>query len=677
MQPIPTPVPIASSYHSAINRTDYHHVEAINSFPRQQSWSKELSGGSQQQQPSAGWSGSMGMGCIGMGMGMGSSPSDGGSGLGIPLDITPNRQVASGGIGIGSPDELDGLYSSGHTTEGTGLWAPSGSWRGEGWRGLTVPPSSPNIPLSSSLTFLSPLQSGSYLPSSPALSRMGDLSMSVDSTQSSLPHRSQSDVGSLAAHRCSFSTAGHEAYVTSSLGGNRLMGAGSGSGGNAYYGNSGSHQASSTGGPFGSGYGSGQFAGPSSVERLSKLEQNFTSNFTCCGLQLKGLHDLLEHYEESHVLIGNGNINGGNSTPAGLLPFQKPSMISRTSSGSGANVISHLSSSTPPLMQSFSAPGHPTTPSPTTDSDSPHTPGLMDLEMEDTITLPSPFSRPPRSATVNIPTGISSFPSPWSSASALSSHPATPVPQCVPPSLLTYALPSRSNSTPATSAVTSPASSLGSLGSLPGSLSSSGLLVGGGNNTGGGVNRTEKRRTASTSAVKDRSDETESTNVHLGGFNSNNVNSNSNNFNSPNTPGESLGLGLTGSGRSTPVISETSVVMDLSAAAGGGEKRFRCPVEGCGKVYKQQNGLKYHLQRSINSNHGHYKGSITSVGAVVLTPASESFTPVSASASNSSISAPAQMSAGGVGGPGAGSSPASPFGGSGASWVGRMNGLST
>ena len=25
---------------------------------------------------------------------------------------------------------------------------------------------------------------------------------------------------------------------------------------------------------------------------------------------------------------------------------------------------------------------------------------------------------------------------------------------------------------------------------------------------------------------------------------------------------------------------------------GAGEKRFRCPVDGCGKVYKQQNGLK-------------------------------------------------------------------------------------
>jgi len=35
-----------------------------------------------------------------------------------------------------------------------------------------------------------------------------------------------------------------------------------------------------------------------------------------------------------------------------------------------------------------------------------------------------------------------------------------------------------------------------------------------------------------------------------------------------------------------------------------GDKRFPCPVEGCGKVYKQANGLKYHLTRSINSGHG-------------------------------------------------------------------------
>ena len=35
-----------------------------------------------------------------------------------------------------------------------------------------------------------------------------------------------------------------------------------------------------------------------------------------------------------------------------------------------------------------------------------------------------------------------------------------------------------------------------------------------------------------------------------------------------------------------------------------GEKKFLCPIAGCGKVYKQANGLKYHLTRSINSGHG-------------------------------------------------------------------------
>lgn len=36
----------------------------------------------------------------------------------------------------------------------------------------------------------------------------------------------------------------------------------------------------------------------------------------------------------------------------------------------------------------------------------------------------------------------------------------------------------------------------------------------------------------------------------------------------------------------------------------GEDKRFPCPIEGCGKVYKQQNGLRYHLTKSINSGHG-------------------------------------------------------------------------
>ncbi|KAJ9112220.1 hypothetical protein QFC22_006304 [Naganishia vaughanmartiniae] len=39
-----------------------------------------------------------------------------------------------------------------------------------------------------------------------------------------------------------------------------------------------------------------------------------------------------------------------------------------------------------------------------------------------------------------------------------------------------------------------------------------------------------------------------------------------------------------------------------------GFKKYRCPVEGCNKSYKQANGLKYHLNRSINSSHGHLAG---------------------------------------------------------------------
>jgi transcription factor SFP1 len=48
---------------------------------------------------------------------------------------------------------------------------------------------------------------------------------------------------------------------------------------------------------------------------------------------------------------------------------------------------------------------------------------------------------------------------------------------------------------------------------------------------------------------------------------------------------------------------------EASASDMEGEKRFPCPIEGCGKVYKQANGLKYHLTRSINSGHGNVAAS--------------------------------------------------------------------
>jgi transcription factor SFP1 len=52
---------------------------------------------------------------------------------------------------------------------------------------------------------------------------------------------------------------------------------------------------------------------------------------------------------------------------------------------------------------------------------------------------------------------------------------------------------------------------------------------------------------------------------------------------------------------------------EASASDNEGEKRFACPIEGCGKVYKQANGLKYHLTRSINSGHG----NVAAMGGLV------------------------------------------------------------
>ena len=52
---------------------------------------------------------------------------------------------------------------------------------------------------------------------------------------------------------------------------------------------------------------------------------------------------------------------------------------------------------------------------------------------------------------------------------------------------------------------------------------------------------------------------------------------------------------------------------DPSASDAEGEKKFACPVEGCGKVYKQANGLKYHLTKSVNG-HGHV--NIAAIGGV-------------------------------------------------------------
>lgn len=221
-------------------------------------------------------------------------------------------------------------------------------------------------------------------------------------------------------------------------------------------------------------------------------------------------------YEESHILVPK---------PNHAFPKQP---VQRSAISASQPAVSHLSLSTPPQQQ---PPPHlmgASTPSPTTDSDAPHTPGMMDLEMDD-APLPSPFP------IASFPRPSSSAPSPWSSSSALVPQTMVQTPQCVPPSLLTYSLPPRTAS-PATTTATTPVQAVG--------VSSPAV-------------------TQTKASKKDASA----------------------------TPG-----GSPVAGEKPPKKKrekKEKVEGDEGDGEGGaGEKRFRCPVDGCGKVYKQQNGLK-------------------------------------------------------------------------------------
>lgn len=298
-------------------------------------------------------------------------------------------------------------------------------------------------------------------------------------------------------------------------------------------------------------FGVNSFTGPGSVERLSQLEQNFTSNFNCCGLQLKGLHDLLNQLVQLRLLqqpylqressskiasfVCNRSYEAAHVLKDSSALFQKQA-VPRNLPSASLPAASQLSLSTPP--QSYPIPhlSHQSTPSPTTDSDAPHTPGMMDLEMDD-APLPSPFPSVSYPLLASLPTRISSSaPSPWSSSSALVAQAETLPPRCFPPSLLTYTLPARAVS-PAASP-TPPVLDVGVLvparkaSSVPAKPLSPGA---------------EEKKAKKKREKKERADGEEA---------------------------------------------------DGEGAAG--EKRFYCPVEGCGKIYKQQNGLKCECIRSFS-----------------------------------------------------------------------------
>ncbi|RXK39504.1 hypothetical protein M231_03173 [Tremella mesenterica] len=238
-------------------------------------------------------------------------------------------------------------------------------------------------------------------------------------------------------------------------------------------------------------------------ERERKLETEY-ANFTCCGRRLDGLHELLKHYEEEH----------GNMVPD--LRMASMGMVHPPI----ASAIKTVSPQDVPAVgatHSVLRAHHGEVPTP---------PGVMDIEMEDSTTQPDLASllANRHHPTLNPSPNIS--PATWSTAFRPQVN--TGLPQCLPPSLLSYAPPF----------------------SAPASRSSTPI------------------------------------------------------------PDSALAKAARKAHRKADrmVAREEASVSDAE-----GEKRFPCPIEGCGKVYKQSNGLRYHLTRSINSGHG----NVAALGGLV------------------------------------------------------------
>lgn len=317
-------------------------------------------------------------------------------------------------------------------------------------------------------------------------------------------------------------------------------------------------------------------------------------------------------YEACHTVVGSKNAlahHAAHAVQASI--FKKQPVPNRQTLASASNFPpyrpthpSFLGQSTEPpappsapYSQSFPSAFHPSTPSPTTDSDAPHTPGMMDLEMDDLDgpAIQNPFSSSlPASAFTGLQHDVSGSSSLWNSTSTFNSgRVRTPglalypgattggLPSCVPPSLLSYPIPSRTAS-PAASARNSPSRSPSSPASNLGSSYD--------------VDSRDQPDSfpASTSFAKPAPPSSIAASAPAPAVVKK---SNSTAFKPP----------LKAAPTTATVAGATAVPMSRAQIQkekrrkkeeeeDDGARKFRCPIEGCGKVYKQQNGLKYHLQ---------------------------------------------------------------------------------
>lgn len=339
-----------------------------------------------------------------------------------------------------------------------------------------------------------------------------------------------------------------------------------------------------------------QFQSPSfhSSSYLPKMEANFMKDYICCGVTLDSLHELLQHYEEAHAGVPTQTM--GRTPKDQLNAFAN---ARNTNGGTAAALLNNAGQQQPPSnnMPQFNHPSglsQGLTRDPLqSDADMDD----MDMDMDDSSAAPAvqePYQNPyqpqpqfgrqqNRAPSLNI--GMASaFQSQQSFSNNNNSTPTTPQP-----------------------------SQTGQLGHNP-TVSSVNTPTFG-HNTSRNVSPPDSAA-PHTPAELDYSNFDGNSQMHGSdnfGFGDNGMGSNDNGL-CIDEPAKRLlskqggGFGGFKNGLNNPNFASNSELAKrlreqqlMSGFGFPGEeaKPFRCPVIGCEKAYKNQNGLKYHKQVSL------------------------------------------------------------------------------
>ena len=140
---------------------------------------------------------------------------------------------------------------------------------------------------------------------------------------------------------------------------------------------------------------------------LPKMEANFMRDFSCCGLVLPSLHELLQHYEEQHSqseaaaalrrgqnlpqMPASSNGNAAIGTEAVTSQDRPQQERQRTDSYNSGQETKILPTSSRPVTPRMAVPLHPTMtgPAPSHEMDA-----VQDMEMDDLMIQPSTSIQP-------------------------------------------------------------------------------------------------------------------------------------------------------------------------------------------------------------------------------------------------------------------------------------------